>query len=51
MGSILAVLEAARRRRSIAAGAARATLAGLAGVHVEVEPINADAERPSSTST
>jgi hypothetical protein len=43
MGSILALLEAARRRRPIAE-AFRATLAGLSGVHVEVEPINADAE-------
>jgi hypothetical protein len=45
MGSILALLEAARRRRPIAAEAFRATLAGLSGVHVEVEPINADAEQ------
>lgn len=44
MGSILALLEASRRRRSIAAEAFRATLAGLTGVHVQVEPINADAE-------
>jgi hypothetical protein len=44
MGSILALLEGSRRRRSIAAEAFRATLAGLTGVHVQVEPINADAE-------
>jgi hypothetical protein len=43
--SILALLEALRRRRSIAAEAFRATLAGLEGVHVQVEPVNADAER------
>jgi hypothetical protein len=33
----------------IAAEASRATLAGLAGVHVRVEPINADAERDGLT--
>jgi hypothetical protein len=44
MGSILAVLEAARRRRPVAE-AFRGTLAGLPGVHVEVEPINTDAEQ------
>jgi hypothetical protein len=46
---ILALLEASRRRRSIAAEAFRATLAGLEGVHVEVEPVNADAERDGLT--
>jgi hypothetical protein len=45
IGSILTVLEASRRRRLIADEAFRATLAGLSGVHVEVEPINADAEQ------
>jgi len=44
MGSIHALLGAARHRRSIAAEAFRATLAGLTGVHVQVEPINADTE-------
>ena len=44
-GWIAAWLEAARRRRSIAAEAFRATLAGLTAVHVLVEPINVDAER------
>lgn len=39
MGSILALLEASRRRRSIAAEAFRATLAGLTATHVQVEPI------------
>lgn len=38
-------LEASRHRRAIAGEALRATLAGLVGVHVRVEPINADAER------
>jgi hypothetical protein len=46
---ILALLEASRLRRSIAAEAFRATLAGLAGVHVQVEPVNADAERDGLT--
>jgi hypothetical protein len=41
MGSIRALLGAARHRRSIAVGAFRATLAGLTGVHVQVEPIDA----------
>lgn len=49
MGSILPWLDACRRRRSIAAEAFRATLAGLSGVHVQVEPINADAERAGLT--
>jgi hypothetical protein len=40
----LALLEACRRRRSLAAEAFRATLAGLHGIHVQVEPVNADAE-------
>jgi hypothetical protein len=44
MGSIHALLGAARHRRSIAAEAFRATLAGLTGLHVQVEPINADTE-------
>ncbi|MBI1734302.1 MAG: hypothetical protein HYR51_03940 [Candidatus Rokubacteria bacterium] len=43
-GSVLEVLEATRRRRAICAEGFRATLAGLDGVHVHVEPINADAE-------
>jgi hypothetical protein len=38
-----------RRRRSIATEAFRATLAGLSGVHVQVEPLNADAERDGLT--
>jgi hypothetical protein len=38
-------LDALRQRRSIASEAFRATLAGVTGVHVRVEPINADAER------
>lgn len=38
-------LEACRRRRSLAGEAVRATLADLTGIHVQVEPINADAER------
>ncbi len=41
---VSAMLEAMRRRRSIAAEAFRAILAGLTGVHVQVEPINADTE-------
>jgi hypothetical protein len=45
MGSILALLEASSQRRSIAAEAFRATLAGLTGVHVQVEPINPAARR------
>ncbi len=45
MSSMLPVLDAWRRRRSIAAEAFRATLAGLPGVHVHVEPLNDDAER------
>ena len=44
-GSTLALLEASRRRRSLAAEAFRSTLARLADVHVEVEPVNDDAER------
>lgn len=43
--SVLALLEASRRRRVLAAEAARTTLAGLEAVHVQVEPLNADAER------
>jgi len=45
IGSVLASLEARSRRRVIAAEALRAPLAGLTGVHVEVEPVNVDAER------
>jgi hypothetical protein len=41
---IVAWLDAVRQRRSLASEAFRAT-AGLTGVHVRVEPINADAER------
>lgn len=41
---VSAMLEAVRRRRSIAAEAFRATLAELPGVLVQVEPLNADAE-------
>lgn len=41
----MAWLDAVRRRRSLASEAFRATLAGLTGVHVRVEPINTDAER------
>jgi len=44
-GSVLTVLEASCRRRSLAAETFRATLAGLAEVHVQVEPVNDDAER------
>lgn len=44
-GSALTLLEASRRRRSIAAEAIRSTLAGLARVQVQVEPVNDDAER------
>ena len=42
-------LEAGRRRRSISGEAFRTSLAGLAGVHVQVEPLNADAERDGLT--
>jgi hypothetical protein len=46
---VLGLLEASRRR-SVAAEEFRATLAGLTGVHVRVEPMNADAERDGLTS-
>lgn len=46
---VSAMLEAMRRRRSIAAEALRATLAELPGVLVQVEPLNADAERDGLT--
>lgn len=46
---VSAMLEAMRRRRSIAAEAFRATLAELPGVLVQVEPLNADAERDGLT--
>jgi hypothetical protein len=49
LDAVLAVLEAGRRRRSIVAEAFRVTLAGLTGVLVQVEPINADAERDGLT--
>jgi hypothetical protein len=49
LDSVLALLEATRRRRSIAAEAFSATLVGLSGVHVHVEPLNADAERDGLT--
>jgi hypothetical protein len=42
--SVLEMLEASRRLRAICAEGFRATLAGLEGMHVHVEPINADAE-------
>jgi hypothetical protein len=42
---IVAWLDAIRRRRALASEAFRATLAGLTGLHVVVEPINTDAER------
>ena len=45
MGWILALLEAACQRRSIAAEAVRATLAGLTGVHVQVEPVRLERRR------
>jgi hypothetical protein len=43
--SVLAALEASRRRQAIVDEAFRATLTGLVAVHVQVEPFNADAER------
>lgn len=49
MGSPLAILEAAHPRRPAADEAFGQHLAGLAGVHVQVEPVNADAERDGCT--
>jgi hypothetical protein len=43
--SALALIQAARGRRRIGEEAFRATLAGLTAVNVQVEPVNADAER------
>ncbi len=47
--SVLSRLEARRRRHAIDAEAFRATLAGLTGVHAQIEPLNADAERDGLT--
>lgn len=43
--SALALIQAARGRRRIGEEALRATLADLTAVNVQVEPVNADAER------
>jgi hypothetical protein len=47
--TILALLAACRRRSTLVAEAFRATLEALPGVHVQVEPVNADAERDGLT--
>jgi hypothetical protein len=47
--SALALIQAARGRRKIGEEAIRTTLAGLAAVNVQVEPVNADAERDGLT--
>ncbi len=48
--SALALIHAWRDRRALAVEAFRATLAGTTGVNVQVEPLNADAERDGLTS-
>jgi hypothetical protein len=43
--SAVALIESLRGRRRVGEEALRATLAGLSAVNVQVEPLNADAER------
>jgi hypothetical protein len=47
--TVVALLEAGRRRRAIAQEALGATLTGLTRVNVQVEPLNTDAERDGLT--